>query len=540
MKQILLLSCVLFSFFGFSQKNDYIKPPTFTFRNTLPVNVRSEWQFLDVEADTIPGTSLNKAYKEIIKNKKGKEIIVAVLDTEYDITHKDLKKSIWINQNEIPDNKIDDDKNGYIDDINGWNFVGNSQGESIINSSYECTRIIRFFKNNQTKNASDSLLLEKANKFQNKIDESFLADKGRIDYYKSVFPRCFETIKKFFPENDYTKSEIDSLFKLHPRSIDKDLHNDLFLLNELKKRDLDSAWVSNAINSFDYDVKTIYNKEYNEKEITKDDNENIKDSIYGSNNVSKFAKKTWHGTQVLGLISSCYLKHKNSKVRVMPIVLSGIEGEDNDKDILIAIKYAVNNGAKVINMSSGKHLSLHPKWLRDAIIYAQKNDVLLITSAGNNGKNIDNEHRYLLDYDEKTGIEFCDNLIKVGGISYYLDKNLPLSNSNYGRNNVDVFAPSAELFVPDALEGNTFNSGTSLGAALTTGIAGLIRSYYPILTAAEVKQILLDSSVKYDLEVQVPGEKEGTLKPFSELSKSGGVVNAYNALLLAKKYSKKK
>jgi cell wall-associated protease len=515
------------------------EPKNITQRALTNVQKRN-WQNLDIETDTILGTSLNQAYKKIIKSKKGAEIIIAVLDTEFDIEHEGIKSNLWLNTKEIPDNGIDDDKNGYADDIHGWNFVANNKGESIINSSYECSRILRYFKKNPIANLKDSALFAKATLHQNELNKTFETEKKRIDYYKSVFPRCYKTIKQFFPDGNYSKKQIDSLFKLYEKKGDKILYYDLYLLNELKKANLDSIWVSSAIKSFDYDSQTIYNENYNEKEITKDDDYNIKDSIYGSNNVSKYAKKTWHGTQVMGLVNSCYLGHKNINIKIMPIVFSGIGGEDNDKDILTAIKYAVNNGAKVINMSSGKLLSLHPEWLKEAVLYAEKKDVLIVTSAGNTSKNIDNDTKYLLDYDEETGKEFSNNLIRVGGISYNLNKNLLCDFSNYGHTNVDIFVPSDEIYVPDATEGYTFNSGTSLGAAIMTGIAGLIRSYYPKLTAAQVKEIIMQSGVSYDLQVQVPGEKEGVLQPFSEMSKSGKVVNAYNALLMAAGYNKKR
>jgi cell wall-associated protease len=366
--------------------------------------------------------------------------------------------------------------------------------------------------------------------------KTFLIEKKRIDFYKSVFPRCFKTIKQYFPNGVYNREQIDSLYKYYEKKGDKNLYHDLYLLNELKKSNLDSTWVSNSIKSFDYDEQTIYNENYNEKEVTKDDLYNLKDSVYGSKNISKYAKKTWHGTQVTGLINSCYLGHNNINIKIMPIVISSLGGENNDKDILIAFKYAVNNGAKVINMSSGKHLSLHPEWLKEALLYAEKKDVLVITSAGNSRKNVDNEYRYLLDYDEETQKEFCENMIKVGGTSHDLGKNILLKSSNFGQNSVDIFAPSEDIYVPDATEGHTFNSGTSLGAAIVSGIAGLIRSYYPKLTAAQVKQIIMDSGVSYDIEVIVPGTKDKKVK-FSELSKSGKVVNVYNAMKMAKKTS---
>jgi cell wall-associated protease len=489
---------------------------------------KRNWQNLDLKKDNVPGTSYNRASQEIIKNKIGEQIIVAVLDTEFDIAHEDIKPFIWTNTKEIPNNNVDDDHNGYIDDIHGWNFVGNNKGESIINSSYECTRVLRFFKNNPIQNRKDSILYEKAKTLQKDIDKAYIIDKKKTDFYKSVFPRCYKTVKQFFPKGNYSLQQIDSVYKLYKAKGDKALYYDLYLLNELKRLDLDSTWVSNTIKSFDFDNETLYNEKYEEKSITKDEGFNIKDSIYGSNNVSKHAKRTWHGTQVAGLINS----YKNTKIKIMPIVLSGIGGEDNDKDILTAIKYAVNNGAKVINMSSGKEISLHPEWQKEAILYAQKKDVLIITSAGNSGENIDIEPRYLLDYDEETGKEFCNNLIKVGGTSYNLNENILYSNSNYGHKNVDVFVPSYDLYVPDAIKGHTFNNGTSLGAAITSGTAALIRSYYPKLTAPQVKQIILDSGVSYDIEVIVPGTKDKKVK-FSELSKSGKVVNVYNAMMMA-------
>jgi cell wall-associated protease len=509
-------------------------------KKTLTAFQKNKWLHFDVKKDTIPGISLSRAHQEIIKDKIGSKVIIAVLDTETDINHIEIKGNIWINLEEIPNNNIDDDKNGYVDDIHGWNFLGNNNGENIINNSFESTRVINYFKEHPLKNHKDSLLYDKAKKMQNDLDNSFLENKKRIDFYKSSFPRCYNTIKQFFPNGKYTNQEIDSLFKVYQKKGDKILYYDLYLLNELKKLNLDSTWVVNNIKSFDIAEKTIYNNNYKEKDITKDDLYNTKDSIYGSNNLSKNAKATWHGTQVTGLIASTLLKQKNTSIKIMPIVISGEDGENCDKDILVAIKYAVNNGAKVINMSSGKELSLHPERLKEAVLYAAKNDVLIITSAGNKNKNMDEITKYLIDYDEETGQEFSNNLIKVGGISFNLNKNLLYNFSNYGKKNVDVFAPSEEIYVPDATEGYTFNSGTSLGSAITSGIAGLIRSYYPKLTAAQVKQIILDSGVSYNLQVQVPGEKEGVLKPFSELSKSGKVVNAYNALLMAEKMSKKK
>jgi len=534
----LLFSITFFSCSKNLLYSEYKK--SFTKKKSLTEFEHQTWENLDIEKDTVPGISLNRAFNEIIKTRKGEKIIIAVLDTEIDTNHPVFKNTLWINTNEIPNNRVDDDKNGYIDDVNGWNFLGNNKGESIINNNYESQRVISYFKQNVIKTRKDSILYKKAILIQEEIDKSFSKEKRRIDFYKSVFPQCFKTIKKFFPQNKYTAYQIDSLFQKNKDNSDKQLSDELYFLNDLKKYDLDSTWVSNNIKAFEIECKTLYNKEYQEKSITNDNPFNLKDSIYGNNDLSKHAKEAWHNTQVSGLISKNLSLKNNINFKIMPIVMVASRGEENDKDVAIAIRYAVNNGARIINMSFGKKISLNSIWVREAILYAQEKNTLIICASGNSGINTDNSTIYPIDNEDTELKEFCDNFIKVGGNYYPLSQNFLYENSNFGKNTVDFFAPANNLFVPDATKINDFNSGTSLASAITTSVAALVRSYYPKLSAAQVKQILLDSCVKYDLEVQVPGEKEGTLKPFKELSKSGGVVNAYNALLMAKELSKKK
>lgn len=191
-------------------------------------------------------------------------------------------------------------------------------------------------------------------------------------------------------------------------------------------------------------------------------------------------------------------------------------------------------------MSFGKTLCANPQIVKEAFLYAQKNDVLLVAGSGNGSSDNDIVPFYPLDYDELTGIEFCNNFIKVGAITYDGDKNFLASFTNYGKKTVDLFAPGYFLRTTDANVGYSYRDGTSMSGPIVSGVAALVRSHYPKLTASQVKQIILESGVAYDLQVQVPGEKEGVLKPFSELSKSGKVVNAYNALLMAEEMSRKR
>jgi len=191
-------------------------------------------------------------------------------------------------------------------------------------------------------------------------------------------------------------------------------------------------------------------------------------------------------------------------------------------------------------MGFGKTFSANPDWVKETLQYAEKHNVLVIAGAGNDSSNSDLNPFYPIDYDVYSGKEFCHNFIKVGGITYTGDNDFLATFTNYGKKTVDIFAPAYFLRTTDANVEYSYRDGTSMASPIVSGVAALVRSYYPKLSVAQVKQILLDSSVKYDLDVQVPGEKEGTLQPFKELSKSGGVVNAYNALLMAEEYSKKR
>lgn len=530
-------------------KNNYVKTPTVIYKNDLSVKIRSEWQHLDIEKDTLAGTSLNRAYKELIKNKKGKEIIVAVIDTDIDINHEDLKSAIWINKKEIPNNGIDDDKNGYIDDINGWNFLGNSKGEFVSYANITPIRILRNLKKKYSSypnfkgNTKDSLLYIKAN-IQFKKD---IEDLDELKKYASENLKAYrESVKKVeaqFHKNNFSIDEIDDLY-LKCKKENSSLTQDVLTLRGHIRLGKDYNELLNDSIKVQDKAKTSYNEDYNDRAIIGDNDLDLNDNKYGNNNVFQNSEWTYHGTIVSGVIGA-NRKNKigingfSDQIKIMPILAVPYGGYENEKDINLAIHYAVDNGAKVINMSFGNTTGDHSEWIKEAFLYAEKHDVLLIAGSGNNSRNNDIIPFYPIDYDEKSGIEYCNNFIKVGAITLDGDKYFLAYFTNYGKKTVDLFAPGFFLKTTDPNVGYSYRDGTSMASPIVAGVAALVRSHYPKLSASEIKQILLESSVKYDLEVQVPGEKEGTLKNFQELSKSGGVVNAYNALLLAKHWKKK-
>jgi cell wall-associated protease len=530
------------------QKLAPVKTPLIIFRNEIPMEVRDIWHHLDIEKDTLAGTSLNRAYAEIIKNKKGKPIIVSVIDTDIDIYHEDLRTQVWVNKKEISNNKIDDDKNGYIDDVNGWNFLGNLKGENMSFANTPSIRISRYLKkkynnsSHKNNNNSDSLLYAK-------VETALKKDKEEIELLKKYssenltqYRQSLKILKKQFNKENFSFVELDSLYKKYKN--DEELSGSIYVLKYYLKLGLNYDELKNDSLRVFYKTQMSYNEDYHDRAVIGDNEYDLSDNHYGNNNVSKYAKFLYHGTIVSGTIAANRANKKGAngfsdQIKIMPIVAAPYGGCEYEKDVVLAVRYAVDNGAKIINMSFGNPLYSNLEWIKEALLYAEKNDVLIVAGAGNDASDNDIIPFHPIDYDETTGVEFCNNFVKVGAINMDCNKSFLPSWTNYGKKTVDLFAPGYSIKTTDPNMGYSYRDGTSIASPVVAGVAALVRSQYPKLTAAQVKQILLDSSVQYDLQVQVPGQPEGTLKPFKELSKSGGVVNAYNALLMAAEMSKK-
>ncbi|HEY6143386.1 MAG TPA: S8 family serine peptidase, partial [Flavobacterium sp.] len=278
------------------------------------------------------------------------------------------------------------------------------------------------------------------------------------------------------------------------------------------------------------------------RKVLGDNPEDITDTKYGNNNVTGDISGSLHGTHVAGIVAQTRNNGLGGdgiannveilSVRAVPM------GDEYDKDIALGIRYAVDNGAKVINASFGKSFSPHKQWVYDAIKYAESKDVLIVHAAGNDAKDVDISIKYPTDSDDKI-TEFADNLINIGALNVEYSPKIVARFSNYGKINVDVFAPGVKIYATTPDNTYKFLQGTSMAAPNVTGVAALIRSYYPKLSAQQVKHILIDSGVTISEDVIVGG-KASDVRPFSDLSKSGKIVNAYNALLLAEKISKKK
>jgi len=503
-------------------------------KGTMTEEEIQQWPHADIFKDSIPGISLDKAYA-FVADKKGTTVILGVIDSGIDITHEDLKDNVWTNTDEIAGNGVDDDKNGYIDDIHGWNFLGgeNQATPEIL----EVTRIYRMLKGKyEGKSIANMHASEKDGfRYYEKVKKDYEkrvegADEDYERYNKTmvyIIDADKETAAKLGKTN-YTISDINTL---------DEADRDPFLMRVLADGSSIEEIKENFQRYVDHlgEVKKEYDIYFVTRTATGDDAYDIEDVPYGNGFTIGSVTDEMHGTHVSGIAMATRDNGKGMNGVAKNVKLLSVrtvpDGDEYDKDVALAIRYAVDNGAKVINMSFGKSYSPNEEWVYDALKYAASKDVLLVHASGNDHKNIDKSDNFPTDAPDKVK-EIVDNVITIGAMSRNYNEDLVASFSNYGKLNVDVFAPGLEMY--STVPNNEYepHQGTSFAAPEVAGIAVMIRSYYPQLSASQVKHILMNSGIKVNLNVKLPGG-DGKLVPFSDLSVSGRVVNAYNALVMA-------
>lgn len=507
------------------------------------------WHLRDAAVDSFNGISINKTY-DFLKSRKGKQVIVAVIDSGVDTTSEDLKNILWRNPKEIAGNGIDEDGNGYIDDIYGWNFLGGKDGRNVKTESAEATRIYHRYKN----------------KFDGKnvnVSELSGEDKEQYDLWKQA-----SLIVNGKPEEQMELTFLEMAYKAvkkHEKILREEMKKDTFTVADLEKFTNGNQQAQRAklgyinflkltgIDNDDTNI-TIFTEleEYiNEKkkaqqskvnppenyrgEIVKDNYTNINDRFYGNNDV--MGPSPMHGTHVAGIIGAQRDNGIGSdgvaeNVKIM-MIRAVPDGDEYDKDIALAIKYAVDNGAKIINMSFGKGLSPEKKWVDDAVRYAELKDVLIIHAAGNEAEDTDTTGNFP-NPELKVLHRKASNFITVGASSDpKVSGDYVAEFSNFGKKTVDVFAPGVKIY--STLPGKNaygFLKGTSMASPVVVGVAAVIRSYFPDLSARQVKFAIEKSAIAdTTLQVTKPGTKE--MVSFTELSTSGGFLNAYEAVKIA-------
>ena len=486
------------------------------------------WGHADLATDTIPGMSIAKAYA-FLEGKKGVDVVVGVVDSGTDLKHEDLAANAWVNTKEIPNNGKDDDKNGYIDDINGWNFLG-----SVYKENLEAERIL------MNPSIVEDAVYQEVKAAQDKKTSGAKNTKKRYTQMLGAVKMADGVLSKYLNKKDYTADDVNKIQSDDPSvmqvvSVAKQMYG--FGLSSLTQaiteiqKEVDKV---DAVLSGD-NLKTDY------RAPLKDNAQDFSTRSYGDNNPGPALKEEAHGSHVAGIIGAVRNNDKGMNgvanlvkimaVRVVP------DGDEYDKDVALGIRYAVDNGAKVINTSFGKGYSPNKEWVYEAIQYAAEKDVLIVNAAGNDGKNIDVEKTYPNDSKDLL-TEVSDNVLTIGAMSSNYNEKLPASFSNYGKINVDIFAPGVQVYSATPENEYKYYGGTSMAAPATAGVAALVRSHYPKLSASQVKHIIMNSGTKIDFDVLKPGSAsrenpQGVKVPFADLSVSGRIVNAYNAVKMA-------
>ncbi|MBS1958222.1 MAG: S8 family serine peptidase [Bdellovibrionales bacterium] len=494
------------------------------------------WSQKDPIADKIQGTSTGLLYKNVkIPRDKANEIIVAVIDSGVDITHPDLKGHVYVNEAELYGKPgVDDDGDGYIDDVFGWNFLGSKAGVNISGQTLEVTREYARMK----KKAEAGPLSAEDQKYFDKVSADFVArrdaNQGTLTRYLG-YQAAYKVLKDAGLKED-TVAAVNAIESTDPTVVKAKA-----LVLQLIPRGVDSAYVEDAVEELSIGAQYQFNIDFNSSAIVGDDPTNFEEKGYGNTDVSGRDPngKVYdaHGTHVSGIIAAVRnngfgIKGQAVNVKIMS-VRAVPNGDERDKDVGNAIRFAVDHGAKVINMSFGKDYSPGKAYVDSAVKYAESKNVLLVHAAGNDGKNTDAQDNNFPNRkitNDKGLASEASNWIEVGASDKNRDETLPATFSNYGKTAVDVFAPGVGIVstIPD----NKYATyqGTSMASPEVAGVAALLLSKFPQARVSEIKEAILSTSNKYDgLTVKQPGT--ATPVAFDSLSVTGGTVNAYKAAL---------
>jgi subtilisin family serine protease len=479
------------------------------------------------------GMQTDKAYKKL-KNKKSTTVIVAVIDSGIDIEHKDLEGKIWVNSKEIPGNGIDDDNNGYIDDIHGWNFLGNALGQNQNNACLEKTRIYKKLKSKYEKmepndvSDADTQEYEMYKKVRKEVREEkdqyeqILQQLEQLPMILAVVPGMVQTA---LGKSDYTLKDLENWKP-------KDEQNQQIrqIAIAMKTGELSEEVLNEQKEQISGMVNYNLNVDFDDRQFIGDNPYDFNDTKYGNNDVE--GPDALHGTHVGGIIGAIRENNLGGDGVATDVKLMSLRavpnGDEHDKDIALAIRYAVDNGAQIINMSFGKGYSPNQKEVYEAFKYADSKGVLLVHAAGNDAADVDVADNYpssMYSFQDKK----LDHYLTIGASTRYPKGKLAADFSNYGQTKVDVFAPGHDIYnaVPQS-EYKKLN-GTSMAAPMVAGVAAMLKSYFPKLSMLEIKDIMLKSAKSYKGKNQVkPGS--GDQIDFAKLSVTGSVIDVLNAV----------
>jgi len=505
------------------------------------------WHQLDEERTRFRGISSDWAYQNLLNKKSPKkEVVVAVIDGGVDIQHEDLKNVIWVNKDEIPNNQKDDDQNGYVDDVHGWNFIGGPDGQNVNHDTFELTRIYRDLHQKFADTDTSSLSQKEQQKYA--YYQQIKSDYGKeirelqqqynnIESLENSMKEANQILMEHFGTSSYSYEDVKNL-----QPDNQELMFAQNVMGYVMENDIDSTLIADQKKQIYEFAKYGYNPDFNPRTIVGDNYEDKTERHYGNNDVE--GPDPSHGTHVAGIIAAQRNNGigmngiaTNTKIMVVRTVPNG---DERDKDVANAIRYAVDNGADVINMSFGKGYSPYKEEVDRAVQYADEHGVLMIHAAGNEAQNTDQKPSYPTDtYGSVLSDSSATLWLSVGASNWKPNEQFIANFSNYGDQTVDLFAPGVDIYSTMPDNQYKFQEGTSMAAPVVSGSAALIMAYYPQFTAQQIRELLINNVIRYpNQEVIVPNEgnpTESERKLFPQLSVSDGEINVYKALQAAEK-----
>lgn len=503
------------------------------------------WYHKDFASSKVYGVNTDNAYKYLeSKGLKPKSVVVAVLDSGVEVDHPGLKNNMWKNPNEVPNNGKDDDGNGYIDDVHGWNFMGSAKGDIDVDNM-EVTRVVKKYKS----------VFEGENSAENKANQAKMPEEFAMYMQsKEIFNKKSMEARQQYQSIQMVNQFIPVMVKLlngKPftqetlSAIKPATQQEAIALNVMGNMVNDPEAVGKSPEDFqkymEEEMKTYldyygqqatqqYNLDFDPRaELVGDNYDDYTEKHYGNNNYE--GPDAGHGTHVAGIIAGLPqgeeiqygVAHKVAKIMAVRTVPNG---DERDKDVANSIRYAVDNGAKILNMSFGKPVSPGKKVVWDAFRYAEKKGVLLVKAAGNDNEDIQNSVHYPTNFkdpaDEKP---FLKNMIVVGASTKDAET-LRAGFSNFNSKMVDVFAPGQQIYstVPDAKY--KYEQGTSMASPVVAGAAAVLLAYMPELKPEQIIEALVKTSNKSTVDAALPGDMKAT---FDTISRAGGVIDVRKA-----------
>lgn len=492
----------------------------------------AQWWLADADA-VAPGAGVERAYRELLADREPKRtVVVGVIDSGVEIGHEDLDDNLWVNTDEVAGNGIDDDGNGYVDDIHGWNFIGGPDGDHVDQDTYEVTRL---YVRCRDEGEPGGTVSDSCAEIEAELEESRREAEQQLEQIRYMGAAVERFVQLLQREAGTDSLTVENVRALTPMRMDVRQAQMAYL--DLAEAGVTPEMIEDERERLEGRLEYGLNPEFDPRDIVGDDYEDVDERVYGNPDVA--GPRAGHGTGVAGVIAA---ERDNGigedgiapSARIM-VLRTVPDGDERDKDVANAIRYAVDNGADIINMSFGKGHSPRKDAVDAAVRYAEERGVLMVHAAGNAGADLADEPSYpTRSY--LSGGE-AENWIEVGASNWEGPDRLAAPFSNYGRAHVDVFAPGVDIDMTDVDNGFQTVSGTSFAAPVVSGLAALIMAYYPELSAAEVRRVILDSAASHRSAVVVrPGadpEDDADTISFGDLSATGGVVDAYAALKLA-------